>query len=106
MVVAKTSVRADVNLKLVGGGKAVGRPHPYGRRVGVDKALEGPSTNHWRIAMERLSLVKRLVAAGVAASAMVAVPLGQIADAGPEPPAVPTDIAVEAGNKVFLVGHA
>src|SRR2546423_15292458 len=45
----------------------------------------------------------------LAAAALAAVSIGVLAQpaaAGPPAPDVPTDIAVEAGNKVFLVGHA
>jgi hypothetical protein len=52
------------------------------------------------------SKMKRLVAIAVMSGATSAVPLAGIAHAGPPGPSVPTDIAVEAGNKVFLVGHA
>src|SRR5206468_7442165 len=38
--------------------------------------------------------------------ALAAWPLAHLASAGPPSPAVPGDIAVPAGNKVFLVGHA
>jgi hypothetical protein len=50
--------------------------------------------------------MKRLVAIAVMASATSAVPLAGAAHAGPPGPSVPADIAVEAGNKAFLVGHA
>jgi hypothetical protein len=50
-----------------------------------------------------IRLNRLLVAvAGVAA----ALSLGQAAQAGPAEPQVPTDIAVPAGHKLFLVGHA
>ena len=48
----------------------------------------------------------RLVLAALFASAAVAWPLAQAAQAGPPPPTVPSEITVPAGNKVFLVGHA
>lgn len=48
---------------------------------------------------------KRLITAGLAAVA-AALPLAQAASAGLPEPVVPTDIQVEAGNKVFLEGHA
>lgn len=48
---------------------------------------------------------ERLLAAVVVAAAAVGL-LAQPAHAGPPAPTVPTDIAVPAGNKVFLVGHA
>jgi uncharacterized protein DUF3455 len=47
---------------------------------------------------------RRLLAALVVAAA--ALPLASMAYAGPEAPTVPDRIRVEAGNKVFLVGHA
>jgi hypothetical protein len=46
-----------------------------------------------------------LVAAGLAAAASLG-PLAERAHAGPAAPVVPGGIAVEAGNKPFLVGHA
>jgi hypothetical protein len=49
--------------------------------------------------------VDRLLVAGIVAAA-AALPLAQVADAGPPEPVVPGTIAVEEGNKVFLVGHA
>lgn len=53
----------------------------------------------------RLRLDRLLLAVLLTAAAMVW-PLAQAAHAGPLPPAVPTDIAVPDGNKVYLVGHA
>jgi hypothetical protein len=47
----------------------------------------------------------RLLVAGIVAAA-AAWPLAQAAQAGPAEPAVPTAIAVDDANKVFLVGHA
>ena len=47
----------------------------------------------------------RLVTAAIAAIA-AAWPLAQSAAAAPAPPEVPADIAVGAGHKLFLVGHA
>ena len=47
---------------------------------------------------------RQLLAGVVAAAAMVS--LTQVAQAGPPSPEVPSTIAVHAGNKVFLVGHA
>jgi hypothetical protein len=47
----------------------------------------------------------RLLLAGIVAAA-AALSLMQVAQAGPPPPVVPSAIAVPAGNKVFLVGHA
>jgi hypothetical protein len=52
------------------------------------------------------SKMKRLVAIAVMAGATSAVPLAGAAHAEPPGPGVPTEIAVEAGNKAFLVGHA
>ena len=52
------------------------------------------------------SRIKRLVAVAVIAGATSGVPLAGAAQAGPPGPDVPADIAVEAGNKAFLVGHA
>src|SRR3954454_9635507 len=46
----------------------------------------------------------KLAAAALAATAIGM--LTQPASAGPSEPDVPQEIAVEAGNKVFLVGHA
>jgi hypothetical protein len=53
----------------------------------------------WCIGFKRLLLVGM-----VAAAAMVS--LAPVAQAGPPSPEVPSTIAVPAGNKVFLVGHA
>ena len=50
--------------------------------------------------------IRRLVAVAVVAGAASAVSPASAAHAGPPGPSVPTDIAVEAGNKVFMVGHA
>jgi hypothetical protein len=47
---------------------------------------------------------RRLLVGMVAAVAVVS--LTQVAQAGPPPPAVPGEIQVPEGNKVFLVGHA
>jgi hypothetical protein len=47
----------------------------------------------------------RLLLAGIVAAA-AALSLTQVAQAGPPPPAVLGAIAVPAGNKVFLIGHA
>jgi hypothetical protein len=55
--------------------------------------------------MTRLTHARRLLVAGVAAAA-TALPMAQAAHAEPPAPAVPPEIAVEAGNKLFLVGHA
>jgi hypothetical protein len=49
---------------------------------------------------------KRLLVTGTIAAAAAAGPLASVAHAEPEAPTVPTEIEVEAGNKVFLVGHA
>lgn len=51
-----------------------------------------------------LGFGRLLLAALVALAA--ALPLAQAAAASPPGPVVPTRIRVEAGNKVFLVGHA
>jgi hypothetical protein len=53
----------------------------------------------WCIGFKRLLLVGMVAAAAV-------LPLAQVAQAGPPSPEVPPTIAVPAGNKVFLVGHA
>jgi Protein of unknown function (DUF3455) len=47
----------------------------------------------------------RLLLVGIVAAA-AALSLTQVAQAGPPAPAVPGEIQVPAGNKVFLVGHA
>jgi Protein of unknown function (DUF3455) len=47
----------------------------------------------------------RLLLVGIVAAA-AALSLTQVAQAGPPTPAVPGEIQVPAGNKVFLVGHA
>ena len=47
----------------------------------------------------------RVLAAGLATVA-AAGSLAASAHAGPKPPAVPANIAVEAGNKMFLLAHA
>jgi uncharacterized protein DUF3455 len=49
--------------------------------------------------------LRRLLLAGVLV-ALAAWPLAQLAHAGPSAPDVPGKIQVEAGHKVFLVGHA
>ena len=49
--------------------------------------------------------MKRLLLAGIVAVAK-ALPLAQTVHAGPVAPTVPTDIAVPAGHKPFLVGDA
>jgi len=49
---------------------------------------------------------ERLLVAAIVAAATAAGPMAQIAHAEPQGPAVPSTIAVEDGNKVFLVGHA
>jgi Protein of unknown function (DUF3455) len=48
---------------------------------------------------------RRHIVTGIVAL-VAAWPLAQMASAGPPEPAVPTDIQVASGNKVFLVGHA
>jgi FtsP/CotA-like multicopper oxidase with cupredoxin domain len=52
------------------------------------------------------SKIKRLVAVALVAGATSTGALTSVAHAEPAGPSLPTDIAVEAGNKVFLVGHA
>lgn len=49
--------------------------------------------------------MKRMLLAGIVAVATT-LPLAQTVHAGPVAPTVPTDIAVPAGHKPFLVGHA
>jgi hypothetical protein len=48
----------------------------------------------------------RRVLAAAAVAALAALPSAQVANAKPTPPAVPPEIAVEDGHKLFLVGHA
>jgi uncharacterized protein DUF3455 len=48
----------------------------------------------------------RRISMCVAAAAVAALPLAQVADAKTEAPDVPGDIQVEQGHKVFLSGHA
>ena len=55
--------------------------------------------------MHRSTQLRRLLFAGVV-SATLALPTAQLAHAEPDAPTVPSKIAVEAGHKVFLVGHA
>ena len=55
--------------------------------------------------MTSLTRTRRLLVAGIAAAA-AACSMTQAAHAAPPPPTVPPEIAVEAGNKLFLVGHA
>jgi hypothetical protein len=55
--------------------------------------------------MTRLTRTRRLLAAGILAAA-AALPLAQAAHAEPPAPTVPQEIAVPAGNKLYLVGHA
>ncbi len=54
--------------------------------------------------MTSLTRTRRLLVAGIAAAA--ACSMTQSAHAGPPAPTVPPEIRVEAGNKLFLVGHA
>ena len=49
--------------------------------------------------------MKRMLLAGIVAVATT-LPLAQTVHAGPVAPTVPTDIAVPAGHKPFLIGHA
>ena len=53
--------------------------------------------------MKRSIRFNRLLATALAVAAW---PLAQVAAAGPAEPAVPIDIAVPAGNKLYLIGHA
>ena len=55
--------------------------------------------------MKRLIGFDALRAAAIVA-AVAAWPLAQVAHGGPPEPAVPSEIQVPDGNKVFLVGHA
>ena len=55
--------------------------------------------------METRNRLRHKLAAAALAAASIGV-LAHPAVAGPSSPDVPNDIAVEAGNKVFLVGHA
>jgi hypothetical protein len=55
--------------------------------------------------MRRSTRFNRLVLAGLVAG-LATWPLAQLAHAGPPAPEVPSAIAVQAGHKVFLVGHA
>src|SRR6476620_6472088 len=55
--------------------------------------------------MSRLARSCRALVVGIAAAAAM-LTTAQVASAAQEGPRVPTDIAVPAGNKVFLVGHA
>src|SRR6476660_5273405 len=55
--------------------------------------------------MTRLIGNSRLLVMGLVAVA-AALSLAQVAHAGPPAPEVPPEIRVDAGNKVFLVGHA
>jgi hypothetical protein len=48
----------------------------------------------------------RLLLAGIVAAVAALSLVVQVAQAGPQPPAVPFQIKVGDGNKVFLVGHA
>ena len=53
--------------------------------------------------MKRSTRFNRLLATALAVAAW---PLAQVAAAGPAEPVVPIDIAVPAGHKLYLVGHA
>ena len=53
--------------------------------------------------MKRSTRFNRLLATALAVAAW---PLAQVAAAGPAEPMVPIDIAVPAGHKLYLVGHA
>jgi hypothetical protein len=54
--------------------------------------------------MSRLIPFRRLLAGGLVAAAAT-LSLAQAAHAGPPAPVVPSEIQVEQGNKVFLIGH-
>jgi hypothetical protein len=56
--------------------------------------------------MKRTILVRRPLAAAAVTAGVSAGPLAPLAHAGPSAPDVPGAIAVGAGNKPFLVGHA
>jgi Protein of unknown function (DUF3455) len=64
-----------------------------------------PSRSHSNRDVRRRFRVGRLLATGVVAT-VAASSLTAVAEAGPAAPTVPTRIQVDAGNKVFLVGHA
>lgn len=55
--------------------------------------------------MKRIAHLRRLLVVAIVA-AVATVAAAQVAHAGPDEPTVPTDIAVPAGHKLFLVGHA
>ena len=63
------------------------------------------TTSMIRLATKRQFRLARLLVAGIVAVA-VASQLTAVAQAGPDEPIVPPEIAVEDGHKVFLVGHA
>jgi hypothetical protein len=63
------------------------------------------ATNPEVLIMNRSTRFRRLLAVTFVA-AVAAWPLAQLAYAEPSPPDVPGRIQVEAGHKVFLVGHA
>lgn len=54
--------------------------------------------------MKHVIRLNRLLAPVAVVAAALSV--GQVAQAGPAAPQVPTDIAVPAGHKLFLIGHA
>jgi hypothetical protein len=54
--------------------------------------------------MTRFTFPRRLLAAAVIG--VLATALAGVAKAGPAEPAVPVDIAVREGHKLFLIGHA
>jgi Protein of unknown function (DUF3455) len=56
--------------------------------------------------MKRLIRLERVLLLTAIVAAAAAWPLVQAATAGPTAPAVPREIQVPDGNKVFLVGHA
>jgi hypothetical protein len=67
-------------------------------RSGSNQALGGKR-------MRWFSRFNRLLFVGIVAAAAI-LSLTQVAQAGPPAPVVPSDIQVQDGNKVFLVGHA
>ena len=65
-----------------------------------------PTKSTLRNMKSRLRFPHFLAAAGIVTATIASVPLGGVAHAGPQEPDVPDTIEVEAGNKVYLVGHA
>jgi Protein of unknown function (DUF3455) len=58
------------------------------------------------IHMKRSRPINKLLAAVAIVAAVAPWAMVQLAYAGPSEPTVPTEVQIEAGNKVFLVGHA